>query len=235
MKDTLDILFRLQKLDDAIDALEKERDEIPGHKEEIDRKLAEMQQAIETVKGEAVGVSKLRDEKENDLREIGGKVSKFQSQLYQVKTNREYEALQHEIDALKEESSKVEDEILELLEKAERISSAAKQEERKLAEFRQEAEKEKTGLDNRLKELADEIAVKMDERKRLVVDLDDALVSRYDRIREKKGGLAVACVQNGACGGCYRRIPPQEIQELKQMQRIIACEGCGRILVWREE
>lgn len=235
MKDTLDILFRLQMLDDEIDALKREKAAIPGNKEEIDEKLKEMEQAIQGIKSESIGVAKLRDEKENDLREIGDKMNKFQGQLYQVKTNREYEALQHEIDALKGKGSEVEDEIIELLEKTEKIAATAAEQEGKLGAFRGEAEKEKRELDRRLETLAGGIAVKLDERKRLVVDLDEALIARYDRIRDKKGGLAVASVKNGACGGCYRRIPPQEIQELKQMQRIIACEGCGRIIVWRDE
>lgn len=235
MKDTLDILFRLQKLDDEIDALEKEKATIPGDKEDIDGKLAEMEQAIQKIKDESIDVTKLRDEKETDLKEIGEQLNKFQGQLYQVKTNREYESLQHEIDALQEKSSKVEDAILELLENAEKISSTAAEEEKKLGEYEREAEKEKSGLNARDMELSDQIAVKHDERKRLVVDIDKALLSRYQRIRDNKAGLAVASVQNGACGGCFRRIPPQEIQELKKMQRIIACEGCGRIIVWRDE
>jgi predicted nucleic acid-binding Zn-ribbon protein len=235
MRETLDILFRLQKLDDEISDVEREQATIPGDKEEIDGRLKEMEQAIQTIKDESIGIAKLRDEKEIDLKQIGEQINKFQGQLYQVKTNREYETLQHEIDALKEKSSKVEDEILELLENTERISATASEEERKLAEYRREAEKDKAELDARAKELMDRIAVKRDERKRLVVDIDAALLARYDRIRANKAGLAVASVQNGACGGCFRRIPPQEIQELKQMQRIITCEGCGRLIVWRDE
>jgi predicted nucleic acid-binding Zn-ribbon protein len=235
MKDTLDILFRLQMLDDETDALEKEKATIPGDMEGVDAKLEEMEKAIQIIKDESLDLTKLRDEKENDLRAIGDQINKFQGQLYQVKTNREYESLQHEIDALKEKSSQVEDAILELLEKMEKLSATVVEEESKLSEFRREADREKTELSTREEELSDRIAIKYDERKRLVVNLDDSLVARYDRIRERKAGLAVAAVQNGACGGCYRRIPPQEIQELKKMQRIIACEGCGRMIVWRGE
>ena len=235
MKDTLDILFRLQSLDDEIDALEKEKATIPGDKKEIDGKLAEMEQAIQKIKDESIDVTKLRDERETDLKAIGEQINKFQGQLYQVKTNREYETLQHEIDALKEKGSKIEDAILELLENTERISSTAAGEEKKLVDYRREAEKDKGELNARDKQLSEEIAVKRDEKTRLTVDIDKALLSRYERIRANKAGLAVAAVKNGACGGCFRRIPPHEIQELKKMQRIIACEGCGRIIVWRDE
>jgi len=235
MKETLEILFRLQKLDDEIDALEKEKATIPGDREEIDTKLEEMEQAIQKIKDESIGVAKLRDEKETDLKQMSEQINKFQGQLYQVKTNREYESLQHEIDALKEKSSKIEDTVLELLEKIEKISSTAAAEAKKLGQYRAEAEKDKADLEARDKELQDQIAIKHDERKRLVVNIDAALLARYERIRDNKAGMAVAVVQNGACGGCYRRIPPQETQELKMMERIITCEGCGRIIVWRDE
>jgi predicted nucleic acid-binding Zn-ribbon protein len=235
MKDTLDILFRLQKLDDEIDALEKEKATIPGDKEEIDGKLEEMEQAIQKIKDETIDVAKLRDERETDLKQMSEQINKFQGQLYQVKTNREYETLQHEIDALKEKSSKIEDQVLELLENIEKISVTAAAEEKKLGDFRAEAAKDKADLEARDKELSDKIAIKHDERKRLVVDIDQALLTRYERIRDNKAGLAVAIIQNGACGGCFRRIPPQETQELKKMKRIITCEGCGRIIVWRDE
>jgi predicted nucleic acid-binding Zn-ribbon protein len=235
MKDTLDTLFRLQKLDDEIDALEKEKATIPGDREEIDGKLEEMEQAIQKIKDETIDVAKLRDEKEIDLKQMGEQINKFQGQLYQVKTNREYESLQHEIDALKEKSSKIEDQVLELLENMEKISATAAEEEKKLGEYKAEAAKDKAALEARDRELSDQIAIKHDERKRLVVNIDQSLLSRYDRIREKKAGLAVAVVENGACGGCFRRIPPQETQELKMMERIMTCEGCGRIIVWRDE
>ncbi len=235
MKETLDILFRLQKLDDEIDALEKEKAKIPVDKEEIGGKVKEMEEAIQKIKEESLDVAKLRDEEEIDLKQIGEQISRFQSQLYQVKTNREYESLQHEIDALKEKSSKIEDKILELLENTERIAAAAAAEEKSLGEYRVEAGKSIAELEARDRQLAEQLAAKRSEREKLIVDIDRALLARYDRIREKKAGMAVAVVRNGACGGCFRRIPPQETQELKKMERIITCEGCGRIIVWRDE
>ena len=88
-------------------------------------------------------------------------------------------------------------------------------------------------LDKTQDDLKQKIAIKADERKRLVMDMDPALLKRYDRIRANKGGTAVTTVNTGACGGCFRRIPPHEMQNLKRDDKIITCEGCGRILIWR--
>ena len=94
---------------------------------------------------------------------------------------------------------------------------------------------EQARLDKEQEDLREKIAIKNDERKRLVMDMDDALLKRYARIRESKGGLAVTTVNSGACGGCFRRIPPHEMQNLKKDDYIITCEGCGRILIWKWE
>ena len=150
-----------------------------------------------------------------------------------MKSNREYEALQHEISALEEKNSQLEDKILEIMDSSEKISTKIQEDHKSL-----EAEIEKTKLkqarlDKEQEELIEKIAIKEDERKRLVMDMDETLLKRYGRIRESKGGLAVTTVNSGACGGCFRRIPPHEMQNLKKDDHIITCEGCGRILIWK--
>ena len=56
-------------------------------------------------------------------------------------------------------------------------------------------------------------------------------LDRYERIQKAKGGTAVVPVKRGACGGCYSRVPPQKMLEIRQNARLFMCEHCGRILV----
>ena len=235
MKETLELLYKLQKLDDEIDELVKEEESIPGRKAQLEEDLKAEEEKLKNTKDEWVNIAKERKDKEIELDSIGDRIRKFQSQLLQVKSNKEYVALQEEINMLKEQSSKLEDEILELLDKGEEVNKAIAREEKNLEEARKVTAKEKAKLDDELQRVKNKIAIKRDERKRLVSGLDEMLLARYQRIRDNKGGLAVTPVKNGACGGCFRRIPPQEMQELKKMDRIITCEGCGRIIIWRGE
>jgi predicted nucleic acid-binding Zn-ribbon protein len=235
MRATKDLLLKLQQLDDEIAALRADEESIPGSKEDLEEGLSAMKARVEEAKHQSIELAKKRKEQEIELESTGDKMGKFQSQLFQVKSNREYEALQHEIDALKTRSSEIEDEILETLERTEEVSKAIEAEEEALKAEGERSRAEQTRLDEELKKLAGEIAVKSDERERLVVNLDKMLLKRYERIRESKGGLAVTSVENGACGGCFRRIPPHEMQNLKKDDQIITCEGCGRIIIWRWE
>jgi predicted nucleic acid-binding Zn-ribbon protein len=47
--------------------------------------------------------------------------------------------------------------------------------------------------------------------------------------------LAVVAIQNGSCGGCSKRLPPQKILEIRSMKQIHLCEVCGRILIWNSD
>ena len=69
------------------------------------------------------------------------------------------------------------------------------------------------------------------EREKLVVRIDKNDLRAYERIRRAKDGKAVVPVRRNACGGCYKRVPPQTVLELRKHSKIIACEHCGRILV----
>jgi predicted nucleic acid-binding Zn-ribbon protein len=69
------------------------------------------------------------------------------------------------------------------------------------------------------------------EREKIVVRLNKADIVTYERIRRAKQGKAVVAVKRGACGGCFNRVPPQRLLELRQNAKIHTCERCGRILV----
>jgi predicted nucleic acid-binding Zn-ribbon protein len=235
MKATKILLLKLQKIDDEIDALKAEEESIPDKKQEIEEGLKAIEMRVKQAQDESLGLAKARKDLEIQLEANNETMNKFQSQLYQVKSNREYEALQHEINDLKEKSSGLEDKILETLERTEQLSKQIRQEEDALKHEGESAEKQQSELDQQLRELKDRIAVKSDERVRLVADLEPKLLKQYERIRKSKGGIAVTSVENGACGGCFRRIPPHEMQNLKKDDRILTCEGCGRIIIWKWE
>ena len=233
MRETKELLLKLQELDDDIDRLKAERGSIPEKKHDLEEALDAHRAEMEAAKKESVNLAKERKGLEVELESGQAKIGKFKLQINQVKTNREYEALQHEITGLEETSSSLEDKILEIMEKNEKISRKIAEAEKNVKAEADKTAKEQAELDKEEAELGQAIAIKADERKRLVVDMDPTLLKRYERIRESKGGLAVATVNTGACGGCHRRIPPHEMQNLKKDAQIITCEGCGRILIWR--
>jgi predicted nucleic acid-binding Zn-ribbon protein len=235
MRKTKELLLNLQNLDDQIDRLRAEEESIPEKKHDLEEGLEDHRSSLEAAKSESVELAKKRKELEIELEEGNTQKDRFKHQLYQVKNNREYQALQHEISAIEEKNSGLEDKILEIMDRSEKVSGRIAGEEQNLKDETTKVGEAQTMLDKEQEGLSAKIAIKLDERKRLVMDMDSALLKRYDRIRDSKGGLAVTTVNSGACGGCFRRIPPHEMQNIKRDDRIITCEGCGRILIWRWE
>jgi predicted nucleic acid-binding Zn-ribbon protein len=54
---------------------------------------------------------------------------------------------------------------------------------------------------------------------------------RYEKLRAGRAGRAVAAVENGACGGCHRGLPPAILQEARRREKLLVCDGCGRLLM----
>ena len=69
------------------------------------------------------------------------------------------------------------------------------------------------------------------ERQKAIARINKGDLAAYERIRKAKKGMAVVPLKKGACGGCFNRVPPQKLLELRQNERMYTCERCGRIIV----
>ena len=68
-------------------------------------------------------------------------------------------------------------------------------------------------------------------RENLVQGIDSNLYRHYRRIFEKYG-RAIVPVVNGACTGCFVRLPISQFSVLKKNEKVISCENCGMFLYY---
>ena len=167
-------------------------------------------------------------------KEAENNIKKYQKQLDEVKNNREYEALQKEIELAQLD--------IQLSEKKVRDAKAkldAQKDSLTIAEAKQEAKQK--DLDAKKVELQGIIEKTEAEENRLRTKsmkgregIEDRLLKAYDKTRRTyRNGLAVVTVERNSCGGCFNHVPPQIQLEIGVHKKIIACEHCGRILVDR--
>jgi uncharacterized protein len=140
-----------------------------------------------------------------------------------------------EVEDLRRRASELEDQMLANMQEEEqvqveirRLQDLAAQEERRLSGVRER-------LNEELARYQSELADARQRRDGLIAGLDPQLRSRYERIRRSKGDMAVVGIVQGSCTGCGYHLPPQRVLELQRAERVIACEGCGRLLVWTGE
>ena len=235
MDSQLETLIDLQTYDSKIARLEAEAPRLHAQIETIQGALAQAKKAGEALKAKADATRKDLRTKEKDLEVVAGKRSKHEGRLYEVKTNKEYSAVLLEIEEIKQEKAQTEEEILALMELAERLAVDVREAEKQLKTREEQGRHDEAAIRERLVALEAELAVVRSERDGRAKELPRGLLADYEKILKAKGGLAIAAVSQSAfCGGCHVSIRPQAIQELRQARGLMPCENCGRYLYWQD-
>jgi uncharacterized protein len=154
----------------------------------------------------------------------------LQTQLYSLKTNKEYQAMLSQIENAKADASQVEDKILELFEQADSLKTEVGQETQKLKTQENIFFSRKKNIEDRIKEIDGRVAQLEAQREQIIPDIDPKILSQYERILLNRDGLAIVGVKNNSCQGCNMFVPPQVINLIKMYERIVTCEVCNRIL-----
>ena len=170
--------------------------------------------------------------KEGELGTAEEKIKKLQGQLYQLKSNKEYTAMEMEIKGLKADKSLLEEEILKLLDAVDAAKLKTGKEKELLSVEEKKCKEELEALKKREDEISAAAGVLEEKRKTYLPNVEVKLVSQYEKILKSREGLALAPVKNGACGGCHMDLPPQAVHEIRLAEKVIICESCARMLYW---
>jgi predicted nucleic acid-binding Zn-ribbon protein len=226
-------LIDLQQLDTRIFALEGELRHLPTQIDATQAAVADSRKAVETLKAELDAAKKAIRAKEKDLDVSAAKRAKSEARLYEVKTNKEYSAVLAEIEEIKQEKSRIEEEILALMEVQERSATEIQEREASLKQREVEARREEAKVRARLQEVESDLEIGRGDRQSLVRQLPRDILTSYDRLLRHCNGVAVVQVlPGGICGGCRVALTPQRFQEVRQQSSLHTCESCGRYQYW---
>jgi predicted nucleic acid-binding Zn-ribbon protein len=223
-------LIKLQKLDKEITDISLFLDNIPSQIEEIDEKIEASSQIITLAKEKMDQNQKKRRDLEAEVKDIKEQVSKYNRQLNEVKTNREYSSLLKEIEEAKQKVNDKEEEIIGEMLSADEIEEEIKTAGQNYSESEQKFSKEKDVLQQERKKFEAKKDKLNQQKEKLVPKIPSDQVNLYLKIYKKKSGIALSPVNEEFCSLCHMRIRPQVINELKGKEKIILCENCGRIL-----
>jgi predicted nucleic acid-binding Zn-ribbon protein len=229
MNPDLEKLVQLQKADAELKRVETALHEVPRQKAAAEGQLGDERQRLDHVREALAESQKSRRQQEAALQDLETKRSKYKGQLMDVKTNKEYTAMLHEIENVEREIKAREDQILTEMERAETLSAELKREELvfKAAEDRHRAEM-KT-LAERQAALETEIGRHRQEREAVAQGLTDDLLELYGRVARLRGS-AVAAARDEMCQVCHMKLRPQMYMDLKRNEDIVQCPACNRIL-----
>jgi hypothetical protein len=227
----MDALLALQRQDSLILEARRKRDDIPRRREALREAVNRAKAALEDAKKELEQARVQRRSVEKEVEGITSDSNKLERQLHDVKTNKEYQAILHEIEILKNKRSDYETRILESFEREETLTAAVKAAERRVTGEEAKLKQGEEDLVREGAELDQRIHSMTQDRDAIKPRVPSTLLSRYDRLMGARDGVAVAEIRKGACGACFKGLTPHALQEARRGDQIKVCEACGRILV----
>jgi uncharacterized protein len=225
-------LIDMQALDTRIAGLEGDLARLPRELDAVHAAVDEAKKAVESAKARLETARKSQRAKEKDLEDNRMKRQKYEGQLYQVKTNKEYSAVLAEIEEVKQEKARIEEEILSLMEQQERAAVDVKDAEARFKAREAEGRSEEARLAETLRGAEADLALVRSERAQVARELPPTVLADYDKILRHRGVAVVEVTKPNFCGGCHVTMTPQRLQELRQQNALIHCESCGRYLYW---
>ncbi len=228
-------LVDLQAHDLLVHRLKKRLQEIPAAVKKLEDDARREEETLAELDRKFKHEEVTQKEKELEIRSGEDEIKKLQKRLMEVKTNKEYTALIHEIDSTKVKISQLEEEALRLMDSVQDFR-------RRREEVRKTLDKKKGTIQAAIEALREEEtaarqALEAEEKKRPVLA---SVVSRetlrtYEQVLNKKADRkALAAVKGGVCKGCQMRLPTVTIDQLHKGTELIICENCSRILYLEE-
>ena len=233
MSTDLQQLIDLQNLETAIEEAKRRIASHPQRLADADARLAHAKEVVETAKQRLKASQEVRREQEREAATYQSRLSKFKDQLSAVKTNREYQAMQLEIETAQKELGVVEERVLERMMEADALTAEIKKAEQELTSRQKEVDAEKKALAEELVTVQTALEDATEKRTTLVTSLPSQLVALFQQVARARKGLAiVAATRDGLCSACHVRLRPQAFQDVRRNDQIIQCPSCNRILYY---
>jgi uncharacterized protein len=232
LKEQLELLWELQKIDLELKSIKEEKDRYPKEIKKLDEKQKIEKERTQKEKEKIESLEKTRRQKEGHLNLEQEKIKRAEGRMSEVKTNKEYQALLSEIDAIKEANSRMEEEILQVMDEIDELKKDLSKREREMGGILEKIEGERIRLQEKMAHGEKAWNEQVERREILSKQIESKLVKLYNTLKEKRQGVGVVSVKSETCQGCFVNVPPQMFIEVQKNNVLIRCPHCNRILYW---
>jgi predicted nucleic acid-binding Zn-ribbon protein len=232
----LDRLLDLQEIDLSIVRLETRRSELEGGDEfraararlaEAESRVGELRLALDSVANEQRRL-------ENDIDGLQHKIDAERGRLYDgsVANAKELQSIEAEVASLRGRKSRIEDELIDQMERREEMEARLKPLEAEAMEARDRLAETEEGSAREFVEVEKALGERKAERQAMLPGIGEDVLDLYEELRQAKKGIGAAALTDGVCQACHQKLSPMYLDRLKREQGIRRCEYCRRILVF---
>jgi predicted nucleic acid-binding Zn-ribbon protein len=230
MESQIHLLTALSFIDGQLDELEEEFGDLPIRINKIETKYNKQKKLVEETTTILEDVRKFTVDSKATLIELKDKEEKLSKKQFNVRNNKEFDAITKEIEHVKKEHSRILDELRTVGVKEENLKIMLESQKKDAAETEAELKEAQEELDDIASDTNDEVKILKTKRKEIESQINKKFIEEYKRIRTQMKD-AVVQIRRNSCSGCFNSVPPQIIVEIRNnLDSAYHCEACGRIL-----
>ena len=223
-------LYEVQQLDTKALSIHRHTRSVPQEIQKLDSALDTFKQEVKAKETEIYEAEKTQRSIQGEIEELDEKRNKLTMQMRSVKTNKEYEALDKEIEFLDQKEAELEDNTLGLLERIDQLKIELDETSDQLKLQKTEQKSRKKAYELEKAELTKNIRAMGKQRKVLCQGLDQQIFDQYQLWMKRRQDTYLAPIIDGACGSCQMKLPPQLAGEIPSRQEIMRCPVCRKVL-----
>jgi len=224
-------LFSLQELDLALDAIQSQKSQA---EEELTARLEleQMETALAEEQGRLAETQNSHQSFRKEAEILREQMPGLEERVYSgdINTAREMVSAEQEAGHVRKQLDDMEMRMLELTVAADNSRSRIASLESELDVIRVDWESRHAELTQQVEQLTSEEEVIQVQRNELADTVDQQELQKYDILRKRKGGTAVAKVERGLCQACRMSLPTQHLQQVRSGRQTVLCSSCGRML-----
>jgi len=235
VQDELEILKNVQKMDKQIYDAELFLEQMPVQLDELNQAFEEKKSTYHAIEENLKNLKLGVREKEMQLTKEEDEINKFDGQLTQIKTNKEYTAMLEQISSIKADKGIMEEKILTDWQQIERVTEDLGKEKETFKKDEEILKKDKQSIEAQGTEAKAKVGELKEQRNKILAPVSDEIKSLYEKVLAKREGVALAPIERENCSACNYRLRPQIINEVRLLENITCCESCTRILYYIPE
>ncbi len=231
MKKRLESLEQLQEIDIQIDGLKKNQSSLHDEINVIEQGLNANREELAVLTGQFSVLEAEKQEIEGNLAVEQDNINRSETNMKEIKTNKEFQAVGREIAAARKLAVEFEEQILQRIGQLEELSGTIAAKTADLAELEQNAASRRDEKMTEISSIQKDIDADLARREEITKDLPASLIKRYGNLRLQRRGQAVAIARDGYCLGCNMHLLPQLYNSLYKAEELISCPHCQRVLI----
>ncbi|MGB7946505.1 MAG: C4-type zinc ribbon domain-containing protein [Candidatus Binatia bacterium] len=233
MREQIEILATLQNVDREIKEKNSIKQGLLVDLQVKEKEIRAKQLEIALLAASYAEKEKLRQEKDRVLQDEGKKAVDRRMRMNRIKNTKELQALQREIDLIRQSNGEIEEDLIKVYEEIDRIKAELKVKEEEAATMQTEWQQNHEAMQTKISGIDQLVSEAATLRKTIASQITGELISRYELLFARRGGTAVVEVTGGICQGCYMNIPPQLWNEIIRNEKINLCPSCQRMLYYK--